>query len=106
MTSQVLFDKNTFCALPFSVCQLASSFDKTLPLIRWAIQYPIIDSTDTNLSMSHLLMCVTSCGLVGVGWVSLDADICASAASATRTTLLFMLISGLQCDSEDGATHC
>ena len=64
--------------------------------------------------MTHLLICVSSCGLSGVGWVSLDADIC---ASAIRTTLLSMLISGLQrdsevlisglqCDSEDVAMHC
>ena len=53
--------------------------------------------------MTHLLMCVSSCGLSGICWASLDADICASAA--TRTTLLSMFISGLQCDSEDVAMH-
>ena len=53
--------------------------------------------------MSHLLMCVSPCELVGVGWVSLDADIC---ASAIRTSLLSMLIPGLQCDSEDVEMHC
>ena len=77
-----------------------SSFDKILPLIRWAIPHAVIDITDTNLSMSYLLICISSCELVGVSWVSLDADICASAA--TRTTLLSMLIPGLQSDSEDG----
>ena len=54
--------------------------------------------------MSHLLMCVSPCELVGVSWVSLDADICASAV--TKTLLLSMLIPGLQCDSEDVEMHC
>ena len=78
-------------------CELASSFDKTL-----SYNTTIIDTYQYH----NLLICVPSCRLSGICWASLDADICDSAASAIRTTLLSMLISGLQCDSEDVAMQC
>ena len=77
-------------------CELASSFDKTL-----SYNTTIIDTTDTY-QYHNLLICVPSCRLSGICWASLDADTC---DSATRTTLLTMLIPGLQCNREDVAIH-
>ena len=81
------FHKNTFCTLHFSrVCELASSFDKTL-----SYKTTIIDTTDTCTYQYHnLLICISSWELSGFCWASLDADICSPAT--TRTTLLSMFI--------------
>ena len=79
---------------------LVTSFDQTLPN---TIPQLLMLTYINDGIMTHLPICVSPWGLRGFCWVSLGADFCVSAA--TRTTLLSMLIAGLQCDSEDVAMH-